>query len=128
MFSRIDQSHRVRAVCLWLCCSVTGSYLFILFCVWVQISSAVCFLLSPAASYISGATLRVDAGQSLYHSMWEIPSMYILLTHPHICLDSMYHVLCSILYSTVNSCGVLCVCLQTTAHGLQLQRGRTWML
>ncbi|KAM9791379.1 peroxisomal trans-2-enoyl-CoA reductase isoform 1-T1 [Syngnathus typhle] len=39
-----------------------------------EISSAVCFLLSPAASYISGATLRVDAGQSLYHSMWEIPN------------------------------------------------------
>lgn len=38
-----------------------------------EISSAVCFLLSPAASYISGATLKVDAGQSLYHSMWEIP-------------------------------------------------------
>ncbi|KAK2822000.1 hypothetical protein Q5P01_022065 [Channa striata] len=35
---------------------------------------AVCFLLSPGASYISGATLRVDAGQSLYHSMWEIPN------------------------------------------------------
>lgn len=43
-------------------------------CVYDQISSAVCFLLSPAASYISGATLKVDAGQSLYHSMWEIPS------------------------------------------------------
>ncbi|KAJ0058987.1 hypothetical protein NL108_003343 [Boleophthalmus pectinirostris] len=38
-----------------------------------EISSAVCFLLSPGASYISGATLRVDAGQSLYHSVWEIP-------------------------------------------------------
>ncbi|XP_049455143.1 peroxisomal trans-2-enoyl-CoA reductase [Epinephelus fuscoguttatus] len=38
-----------------------------------EISSAVCFLLSPAASFISGATLRVDAGQSLYRSMWEIP-------------------------------------------------------
>uniref|UniRef100_A0A1A8QHT9 Peroxisomal trans-2-enoyl-CoA reductase n=2 Tax=Nothobranchius rachovii TaxID=451742 RepID=A0A1A8QHT9_9TELE len=38
-----------------------------------EISSAVCFLLSPGASYISGATLKVDAGQSLYHSMWEIP-------------------------------------------------------
>uniref|UniRef100_A0A3Q3X709 Peroxisomal trans-2-enoyl-CoA reductase n=1 Tax=Mola mola TaxID=94237 RepID=A0A3Q3X709_MOLML len=38
-----------------------------------EISSAVCFLLSPAASFISGATLRVDAGQSLYHSMWDIP-------------------------------------------------------
>ncbi|MEQ2238841.1 hypothetical protein ILYODFUR_037440, partial [Ilyodon furcidens] len=37
------------------------------------ISSAVCFLLSPGASYVSGATLKVDAGQSLYHSLWEIP-------------------------------------------------------
>jgi len=31
-----------------------------------EVSSAVCFLLSPAASYITGETLRVDAGQSLY--------------------------------------------------------------
>ncbi|XP_072296457.1 peroxisomal trans-2-enoyl-CoA reductase [Eucyclogobius newberryi] len=38
-----------------------------------EISSAVCFLLSPGASYISGATLRVDSGQSLYHSVLEIP-------------------------------------------------------
>ncbi|KAJ8255309.1 hypothetical protein GJAV_G00203410 [Gymnothorax javanicus] len=38
-----------------------------------EISPAVCFLLSPAASYISGATLNVDAGQSLYFSPWEIP-------------------------------------------------------
>lgn len=38
-----------------------------------EISSAVCFLLSPGASYISGATLRIDAGQSLYHSTWEVP-------------------------------------------------------
>ncbi|XP_068197246.1 peroxisomal trans-2-enoyl-CoA reductase [Antennarius striatus] len=38
-----------------------------------EISSAVCFLLSPGASFVSGATLRVDAGQSLYHSLWEIP-------------------------------------------------------
>lgn len=51
---------------------------FSLFPVCVKISSAVCFMLSPAASYISGATLRVDAGQSLYHSMWEIPGMCIL--------------------------------------------------
>ncbi|NP_001017727.1 peroxisomal trans-2-enoyl-CoA reductase [Danio rerio] len=38
-----------------------------------EISPAVCFLLSPAANYITGATLKVDAGQSLYHSIWEIP-------------------------------------------------------
>ncbi|XP_076872072.1 peroxisomal trans-2-enoyl-CoA reductase isoform X2 [Brachyhypopomus gauderio] len=38
-----------------------------------EISPAVCFLLSPAASFISGAVLKVDAGQSLYSSVWEIP-------------------------------------------------------
>ncbi|KAL4609007.1 peroxisomal trans-2-enoyl-CoA reductase [Arapaima gigas] len=38
-----------------------------------EISPAVCFLLSPAASYITGTSLRVDAGQSLYRSMWDIP-------------------------------------------------------
>ncbi|XP_066510839.1 peroxisomal trans-2-enoyl-CoA reductase-like [Hoplias malabaricus] len=38
-----------------------------------EISPAVCFLLSPAASFISGATLKVDAGQSLYNTIWEIP-------------------------------------------------------
>ncbi|XP_065097170.1 peroxisomal trans-2-enoyl-CoA reductase [Paramisgurnus dabryanus] len=38
-----------------------------------EISPAVCFLLSPAASFINGATLKVDAGQSLYNTLWEIP-------------------------------------------------------
>eukprot|EP00092_Neocalanus_flemingeri_P009046 GFUD01009737.1.p1 GENE.GFUD01009737.1~~GFUD01009737.1.p1 ORF type:complete len:292 (+),score=88.58 GFUD01009737.1:47-922(+) len=40
----------------------------------LEVSSAVCFLLSPGASFISGATLRVDAGGSLYSpQLWEIP-------------------------------------------------------
>ncbi|XP_067685934.1 peroxisomal trans-2-enoyl-CoA reductase-like isoform X2 [Haliotis asinina] len=39
-----------------------------------EISGAVCFLLSPAASFISGESLKVDAGSSIYPSMtWEIP-------------------------------------------------------
>ena len=39
-----------------------------------QVSSAVCFLLSPGASFISGATLRVDAGGSLHSpQLWQIP-------------------------------------------------------
>ena len=31
-----------------------------------EVASAVCFLLSPAARYVSGATLRVDGASSLY--------------------------------------------------------------
>jgi len=39
-----------------------------------EISAAVCFLLSPAASFISGETLKVDAAGSLYSPlMWQIP-------------------------------------------------------
>ncbi|XP_051479839.1 peroxisomal trans-2-enoyl-CoA reductase isoform X2 [Apus apus] len=38
-----------------------------------EISPAVCFLLSPAASFITGITLVVDGGQSLYGHILEIP-------------------------------------------------------
>jgi len=39
-----------------------------------EVSSAVCFLLSPGARFINGATLRVDSGGSLYSKlMWTIP-------------------------------------------------------
>ncbi|ESO85705.1 hypothetical protein LOTGIDRAFT_183947 [Lottia gigantea] len=38
-----------------------------------EVSAAVCFLLSPAATFISGETVKVDAGASLYQSMWNIP-------------------------------------------------------
>ncbi|XP_076199008.1 peroxisomal trans-2-enoyl-CoA reductase isoform X2 [Aptenodytes patagonicus] len=38
-----------------------------------EISPAVCFLLSPAASYITGITMVVDGGQSLYSHTLEIP-------------------------------------------------------
>uniref|UniRef100_A0A6I8PFR6 Peroxisomal trans-2-enoyl-CoA reductase n=1 Tax=Ornithorhynchus anatinus TaxID=9258 RepID=A0A6I8PFR6_ORNAN len=38
-----------------------------------EISPLVCFLLSPAASYISGQTVNVDGGSSLYTRSWEIP-------------------------------------------------------
>lgn len=37
-------------------------------------------------------------------------------------------ILWSLYYNRLNSCGALCVCLQTTVHGLKLQRGRTWTL
>ena len=40
-----------------------------------EVSSAVCFLLSPAARYISGATLKVDAASSLYkHAHFSVAS------------------------------------------------------
>jgi len=40
----------------------------------MEVSSVVCYLLSPGASFISGATLRVDAGSSLHSpQLWEVP-------------------------------------------------------
>ncbi|KAK3597247.1 hypothetical protein CHS0354_005006 [Potamilus streckersoni] len=38
-----------------------------------EISAATCFLLSPAASFISGVTLKVDAAGGLYSTSWDIP-------------------------------------------------------
>lgn len=39
-----------------------------------EVAAAILFLLSPAAAYISGATLRVDAASSLYRPLrFEIP-------------------------------------------------------
>lgn len=38
-----------------------------------EISAAVCFMLSPAASFITGETLYVDGGGKLYQMMWQVP-------------------------------------------------------
>ncbi|XP_029460988.1 peroxisomal trans-2-enoyl-CoA reductase-like isoform X1 [Rhinatrema bivittatum] len=38
-----------------------------------EVSPMVCFLLSPAASFITGETVKIDAGQSLYRTLWEVP-------------------------------------------------------
>ncbi|WP_404363979.1 SDR family oxidoreductase [Marinobacter sp.] len=38
-----------------------------------EVSSAICFLLSPAAAYISGDTLRIDAGSSQGGRVWPLP-------------------------------------------------------
>ncbi len=37
-----------------------------------EVSSAVCYLLSPAASFITGATLRIDGGASLGNRVWPL--------------------------------------------------------
>jgi NAD(P)-dependent dehydrogenase (short-subunit alcohol dehydrogenase family) len=38
-----------------------------------EVAAAIVFLASPAAQYISGATLRLDGAQSLWGHTWEIP-------------------------------------------------------
>ncbi|XP_051839549.1 peroxisomal trans-2-enoyl-CoA reductase isoform X3 [Antechinus flavipes] len=38
-----------------------------------EISSMTCFLLSPGATYITGQTVNVDGGSTLYSQSWDIP-------------------------------------------------------
>ncbi len=39
-----------------------------------EVASAVSWLLSPGAAYVTGATLRVDGASSLWRTHWEVPA------------------------------------------------------
>ncbi len=38
-----------------------------------EVAAAIVFIASPAAQFITGATLRIDGGQALWGHSWEIP-------------------------------------------------------
>ena len=38
-----------------------------------EVAASIVFLASPAAQFITGATLRIDGGQALWGHTWEIP-------------------------------------------------------
>ncbi len=38
-----------------------------------EVAAAIVFLASPAAQFITGATLRIDGGQALFGDTWELP-------------------------------------------------------
>lgn len=38
-----------------------------------EVAAAIVFLVSPAAQYITGATLRIDGAQALWGRTWELP-------------------------------------------------------
>ncbi len=48
-------------------------YISILLYSLLQISGAVCFLLSPAASYTTGVTVAIDGAWGLYKKNYEVP-------------------------------------------------------
>ena len=38
-----------------------------------EVAASIAFLVSPAAQFITGATLRIDGAQSLWGDTWQLP-------------------------------------------------------
>jgi hypothetical protein len=49
-----------------------------------EVSSSVCFMLSPAASFISGTVLKIDCAGSLYSPLfWQIDGMSMNMSNKY---------------------------------------------
>ena len=75
-----------------------------------QVSSLVCFLLSPAAAHITGDSIKVDGAQSLYsQTLFQIPGMFFFMQLDNFRLNLLYQLISK--PSIVMKCWTSCFCV-----------------